>query len=44
MIGTRENGSTLLDEEQEDTKEVKSIEEASRLTKAEVADVIREAL
>jgi hypothetical protein len=44
LTGTREKGSTLLDEEQEATKEVKSIEEASRLTKAEVADAIREAL
>jgi hypothetical protein len=34
----------LLDEEQEAIKEVKSIEEASRLTKTEVADAIREAL
>ena len=44
LTGTQENGSTLLGEEQEATKEVKSIEEASRFTKKEVADAIREAL
>ena len=44
LTGTRESGSILPGEEQEVTKEVKSIDEASRLTKAEVADAIREAL
>ena len=44
LIGIRENGSIPLVEGGEDTKDVKSIEEASRLTKKEVANAIREAL
>ena len=44
LIGIRENGSIPLAEGEEATKDVKSIEEASRLTKKEVADAIREAL